>query len=84
MLYLDRNDVAPVGIQPRLHFGQENSKPVADCLDIIWSGKRQINSLLLLKKKKKDRHIQLVHVIPASAERSMMFGFSRSHAGNPP
>lgn len=35
MLYLDAYDVAPVAVQPRLHFGKKNSEPVADCLDII-------------------------------------------------
>lgn len=42
MLYLDSNDVAPVDIQPWLNFGEKNGKPVADCLDIIWSRRKQI------------------------------------------
>lgn len=70
MLYLDSDDVAPVDIQPRFHLGEKNSKPVADCLHIIWSRRKQISGTLRLKKD-----TRLVNDIPVSAERSMMFGF---------
>lgn len=55
MLYLDSNDVSPVDIQPTLHFGEKNSKPVADCLDVIWSRRKQINGILKFREKK--RHV---------------------------
>lgn len=45
MLYLDSNDVTPVDIQPTLHFGEKNTKPVADCLDIIWRRGKQIRNI---------------------------------------
>lgn len=55
MLYLDSYDVAPVDIQPRLHFRQKNSKPVADCFDVIWGRwNRVIGILLFIKNKDKD------------------------------
>lgn len=72
MLYLHSNDVTPVDIQPRLNFGEKNSKPVADCLDIIWSRGKQISSIF---KKTKNTYCRSMSVIPVSAERSMMFGF---------
>lgn len=56
MLYLDRDDIAPIDIQPRLHFGEKNSKPVTDCLDIIWSRKKSNQwHIAMFKKIKKTK-----------------------------
>lgn len=52
-LHLDTNDVSPVDVEPRLQFGKENSKPVADCLHVIWS-RREAISCILRNKDNKD------------------------------
>lgn len=69
MLYLDSNDVTPVDIQPALHFGEKNTKPVADCLDIIWRRGTQIRNI----KKERTHTVGARHTCISGAKYDVWF-----------
>lgn len=40
VFYLDSDNVTPIDVEPWFDFREEDSKPVINCLQVIWNRKK--------------------------------------------